>query len=352
MIVLPSHKLTIGELFVSMAVGLILYLLPNDIRNQTDSVYLSEVLVFFTALIVTGVFLFIIKRYEAVGAALLTNSIITVSAFVFNTVNGFISKGGRFWPNIAEYQLITMFILWTVPFLFVVILRLFARDSKDTDETRRSFCRFLSLSLRALMVIYLLVIVFVQVLPRAPSTSSTRGIYYIPFDRIRECIDHAAEWGTLYLCWNGLIQVPLTFSLLVLNPKIRWWQMLFISFAFGLTLEILQFSFNTGTVYIDDLLLYMTGGMVGFFLKRLIDYIRSFLTIGQDRTMLSLDYTPLGTIDGAEPQEEGEDNLLEAETDKLSSLPLGDDTNEEMDDTVETPVSLSHRTELSSSDGE
>lgn len=349
MSVLPSQKLTIGELFVSMAVGLILNLLPNDIRNQTDSVYLSEALVFVTAFIVTGVFLFIIKRYEAVGAALLTNSIITAGAFVFSTVNGFLSKGGGFWPNITEYQLITMFILWTVPFLFVVILRLLARDNKDTNETRRGFCRFLSLSLRALMIIYILVIVFVQVLPHAPSMSTTRGIYYIPFDRIRECLEQAADWGTLYLCWNGLILVPLTFSLLILNTKMRWWQILFLSFAFGLTLEILQFSFNTGTVYVDDILLYIAGGMIGFFLKRLLDYIRSFITIGQDKTMLSLDYTPIGALkdtDASEDEEEEDDEDFSDDIQEPNQpLPLGDDTDDLMDDTIETPASLPDNTE-------
>ena len=49
MSVLPSQKLTIGELYVSMAVGLILYLLPGDIRNQMNSIVLSEVMVFIDA---------------------------------------------------------------------------------------------------------------------------------------------------------------------------------------------------------------------------------------------------------------------------------------------------------------
>ncbi len=335
MSVLPSHKLTIGELFVSMAVGLILYLLPNDFRNQTASVELSQAIVFVTAFAVTAVFLFIIKRYEAVGAALLTNSIITAGAFVFSTVNGFLTDGGSFWPTISQYQLITMFILWTVPFLLVVILRMLAKDAKDTDESRRGFCRFLSLSLRALMIIYILVIVFVQILPHAPSVATARTIYYIPFDRIRECWENAAEWGALYLCWNGLILVPLSFSLLILNPKIRWWQIIFISFAFGLALEIFQFSFNTGSVYVDDILLYIVGGLVGFFIKRLIDRIRFLITDGQDSTMLSLDYTPVSQIELEEPSEEEqpkEENLSENTT-----LPMGDDDAEAFDDTIENP---------------
>ena len=181
MSVLPSQKLTIGELFVSMAVGLILYLLPNDIRNQTTEIWLSESMVFLAAFIITGVFLFIIKRYEAVGAALLTNALITAGSFGFAIINGILTKGEGFWPSFSEYQLISMLILWVVPFLFVVLLRLTAKDQKDTNDTRRSFCRFLSLSLRAMMILYIMVVVFVQILPHMPSTSVQRSIYYVPF---------------------------------------------------------------------------------------------------------------------------------------------------------------------------
>lgn len=338
MSVLPSQKLTIGELFVSMAVGLILYLLPNDIRNQTDSVYFSEVMVLAASFVVTAVFLFIIKRYEAVGAALLTNSIITAGAFVFSSVNGILTKTGEFWPHISQYQLITMFVLWIVPFMMVVLIRMMAKDSKDTDESRQGFCRFLVLALRALMIIYILVVVFVQVIPHAPDISATRGIYYMPFVRIRECLEQAGEWGTVYLCWNGLILAPLTFSLLILNPKMRWWQILFISFACGLVLEIFQFSFNTGAVYVDDLILYIAGGFIGFLIKHLIDYIRSFITVGQDRTMLSFDYTPadaeIGSWSDEETAEEEEADAVE----EVQALPLGDESDEALDDTVENPA--------------
>ncbi len=352
MSVLPSQKLTIGELFVSMAVGLILYLLPNDIRNQTTEIWLSESMVFLAAFIITGVFLFIIKRYEAVGAALLTNALITAGSFGFGIINGILTKGEGFWPSFSEYQLISMLILWVVPFLFVVLLRLTAKDQKDTNDTRRSFCRFLSLSLRAMMILYIMVVVFVQILPHMPSTSVQRSIYYVPFTRIQECLDNAAEWGTLYLCWNGLLLMPLSFSLLILNPKIRWWQILFISFAAGLALEIFQFSFSTGTVYVDDILLYLAGGMIGVFIKRLIDYIRSFITVGQDRTMLSLDFTPVGGLDENDENDDDEEEMEQEEnlsSDLRESLPLGSEADDALDDTIDNPVTLPTHTDTLSS---
>lgn len=289
--VLPGQKLTIGELFVSMAIGLILYLLPGDLRNQTTSVYLSEALVFLSSFVITLVFMLIIKRYEAVGAALLTDSVITVGAFSFGVARGFFTKGGEFWPVITEYQLVTMFILWVVPFFIATIRRLLSHDAGDTEEKRLGFCRFLTLSLRALLLLYLMVLLFRQILPVTPNTmAQARDIGYIPFEKIGQCFQTFGDGGALYLLWNGLILAPLSFTLLIFNPRIRWWHILFISFAMGLTLEVLQFSFNTGRVHVDDLILYLIGGMLGMFLKHLIDRLRSFITAGEEKIMLTLDF--------------------------------------------------------------
>lgn len=329
MSVLPSRKLSIGELFVSMAVGLILYLLPGDIRNQTDSVYFSETIVFFAALAITIVFMLVIKRAEAVGAAMLTNAIITVVAMGFSIVNGVITKNGSYWPAMTEYQLVTIIILWTVPFLCVTVTRLFTSGQKDNNETRIAFSRFLSLSIRALMIIYLLILIFRQLIPQAPNTTAAREIHYLPFYRIEDCLNNAGDWGVRYLLWNSLLLMPLTFSLLIINPKIRWWQILFISFATGLSIEIFQFSLNTGTVYVDDLLLYLVGGMAGFWLKKLIDRIRFVISGRQERNMLSLDYTPVEPQEGCQEEYDDDNDITKALRES--------EAYDEFDNTLENP---------------
>lgn len=340
MSVLPSQKLTIGELFVSMAVGLIFYLLPGDLRNQVSTMGISEIAVLVTVLVICVVFFFIIKRYEAMGAALLTNSIIITFAFGFSILNGVLSKGSEFWPGFTVYQLATMFIVWIVPFLFTVIVRLSITDHRDTDDSRAGFARFLSLSLRALMLIYLLVIVFVEIIPKAPDMVNNRSILYIPFSRIQECIENASEWGIRYMLWNGLIMMPLSFSLLVVNNRIRWWHALFISAAAGLTIEIFQFALNTETVYVDDLFLYIAGGLIGVIIKSLIDRIRYKITKGKERHMLCLDFTPVS----------GQREVVEVyEEEQLSDEELIlDDFDEEIDKTLEDnkPVSFTGTDEI------
>ena len=110
MSVLPSQKLTIGELYVSMAVGLILFLLPNDMKNQFGTSPISMVFVGLMALVIVGVLYIAIKRYEAIGAAMLTQSIITVASFSFSIVNNVISGTNDYWSSISDYQLINMFV--------------------------------------------------------------------------------------------------------------------------------------------------------------------------------------------------------------------------------------------------
>lgn len=293
MSVLPGQKLTIGELFVSMAMGLILYLLPGDLRNQSNSIFLAETHVFLAAFVISAVFFLVIKRYEAMGAMLLTDSLITAGAFVFGIAHGALSSGGDFWPTLNDYQLITTAMLWAIPFFITILFRLFAHDARDTNEMRMGFVRFLSLSLAALLVIYVIIVVFRQIIPQSPDLSPEHSIYYVPFERIGECFQEYDNGGITYLLWNTLIVAPLTFSLMILSERIKLLHVLFISFAFGMAIEIFQFAFNTGTVYVDDIILYLIGGLFGFLFKKMLDYLRSLFTIGQDKHMLSFNYTPL-----------------------------------------------------------
>ncbi len=293
MSLLPSQKLNTGEFFISVAAGLMLFLLPNDAKNQMADLGIAESYVLIGSLVIIMVLLMIIKRFEAVGAAMVSISVFTLTAFLVSDINGYFTKGSGYWPDFTEYQLITMFITWTVPFFYVVALRLLMKGRFDTNEARKSFTRFLTMSMRALMIIYFLVIFFVQLFPVRPRMTEDRTINLVLFNRIVACLNRTHETGMLYLLWHGLILAPLTFSLLILNPKIRWWQLLIISGAVGFTVELFQFSFNTGTACADDVLLYIAGGVAGMLVKYFLDLLRSVLTGGEDPYMLSFTYNPI-----------------------------------------------------------
>lgn len=293
MTVLPSQKLTIGELFVSLAAGLMFFLLPNDAKNQFDSIIASECFVILICSVITLVLFIIIKRFEAVGAAMLTYAVLTLVNIVFSIINGIFSKTKDYWPTVSEYNIICMFIMWVIPFFFMTMTRLLQGGKYDNNESRMGFSRFLLLSMRALLILYSLVIIFMMIIPYRPRTESPREIDFMIFSRIGDCIKNIHEDGTKYILWHNFILAPLTFYLLVLIPKIKLWHLLIISGTFALTVEALQYLLNTGTACLDDIIMYIIGAVIGIMLKHLIDSVRSVLTSGKDDCMLSYSYTPI-----------------------------------------------------------
>lgn len=288
---IPIQRLTIGELFVSIAAGVMLFLLPNDAKNQINDVQLAQGYVFVFSLVISAALLFTIKRYESLGVAMMANSVLTICGFFIYILNGVFTKSNTFWAILTEYQIVTMFISWVVPFFFTVTIRVLRNGLGDTSDSRMRFSHFLLIAIRALMMIYILVIVFRHLLPYRPYMSEARELDLRLFGMIGDCLNGTHENGILYLLWNGLLLAPLSFSLMILNPKMKLWHLTIICFSTGVTLEIIQFALNTGTVCSDDVFLYMFGGGIGFLLKRFIDLVRSAITSGQDRCMLSFSYT-------------------------------------------------------------
>lgn len=289
MTVLPSQKLSIGQLFISFAAGLMLFLLPNDLKNQFEPP-VSEYCILFFTLIITLTLYFFLKRFEAVGVAILTAAVLIGINVIFNIINGIIFNSDNYWPTLTEYNIISMFFIWIVPFFCMTSLRILIPENSDTEDRCMGYARFLYFSMRALLILYSIVIIFIMIIPYKPNTDMPREIDFTFFSRIGDCISNIHEDGIKYILWHAFILLPMSFYLLVLIPKISWWQILIIAVALGFTIEVLQYSFNTGTACIDDILMYIIGAAAGILIKHSIDKVRSVLTFGQDECMLSLNY--------------------------------------------------------------
>lgn len=290
MTVLPSQKLSIGELFVSLAAGLMLFLLPNDAKNHFEFPASESCITLFSLIIIFTLYV-ILKRFEAVGSAMLTTAVLSFISIVFSILGGVISKKEDYWPTVSEYNVVSMFITWIIPFFCMTVLRLLMSGYYDTSDKRRGYSRFLTFSMYALMIIYGIVIIFKMIVPYKPNTDMPRELDFVVFNQINHCLSGVYEEGIKYIFWHTLILVPLSFYLLVLIPKLSWWQIMIIAFTFGCTIEILQYSFNTGTACVDDVFMYIVGTVIGILLKHSIDKLRAILTFGQDECMLSLDYS-------------------------------------------------------------
>lgn len=302
MTVLPSQKLSIGELCVSLAVGLMFFLLPNDAKNQFQDELICESFCFVISLIITIVLYIVIKRFEAVGVALLTMSVLIGVSVIFSTFTGMMNKGVDFWPTLTRYRIVSTVILWLAPFIFVVIIRLLSGRTNDNGDVRRSFVRFLSLSLKAMMIVYLITIIFRVVIPVKPDFDGERDLLLIPFSMVERCVTGEQPAGAEYIIWNCLILAPLTFYLSVTVSRVRVWHSLIIAFALGLTLEALEFILNTGPACIDDMFMYLIGALIGILLKEAIDFMRRIITLDQERIILTCDYTPVRRSNGGEAE--------------------------------------------------
>ena len=162
MTLLPSQKLTIGELFVSLAAGLMLYLLPNDAKKQFESEAICIGFVFLISLVIIVAMFIIIKRYEAIGTALMTLSSLQLLNIVISVISGIASRGSEYWHNLTEYNIICMF-------AFALATRLLTNEAADSNDLRRSFIRFMSLSMGSLLIIYGIILILKMIIPIPPS---------------------------------------------------------------------------------------------------------------------------------------------------------------------------------------
>ncbi len=290
--VLPSQKLTISQFSLGLAAGLMLFLLPNDAKNQIEAEGLCEAYIFLISLVITGVLFFITKRYESVGISLITMSLLNGVSFLLEIIFGFSEDPNGYWPDLDSYRIVSMFLLWIVPFVFCMLIRLLSKGSSDNNDTRRGFARFMSSGMKALLIIYVVVVIFKLIMPDKPSQES-RKIEYMIFARIIDCLNGTHENGIPYIMWHCIVLAPLSFYLSVLVPKFKIWQIAVIAASVGLATEVMQFIFNTGTACTDDVLMLIVGAILGIVIKRSVDKLRSILTNGEDPNMLSFDYVHL-----------------------------------------------------------
>lgn len=284
MTVLPGQKLTIGQLFVSLAAGLMFFLLPNDARNSFESPT-RESMIFIVAVAITAGLLIIVRRYEAVGAAMITSSCLCLSNYIITEISRACTTN-NYWPAISQYQLLSWLILSVTPLLTTMFVRLLASGMWNTPEKRRGFSRFLALSLRACMIVYIPILIIKMFIPTEVNFELPRHVDLIPLQHTIDCITGAYNDGWIYLAKHFLILMPVGFYLAVAVHHVRWWQFGLLGLSIGLTIEIIQLSLNTALFCIDDLILYVIGILVGAGIKYLFDIFRSFLTGGREKQML------------------------------------------------------------------
>lgn len=302
MTVIPSQKLSTSDFLISVAAGLMLFLLPNDARSQFDSDQICISYVFLISFVIVAVMFFIIKRYEAIGCALFSFAVLETVSVVYEIIVGSVNRGSKYWYQMSEYNIICIFLLWVIPFMFAVCFRLLTVSGGDTNEMRQGFANFMIWSMRSLMIIYIIVLLFKLTIPVKPHTEDERSMELMLFQRIGACITGEHENGIEYIIWHSIIFAPFAFYLSVLVPKLRVLHVVIVALSLGITVEALQFSLNTSTACTDDIIMYIIGAVLGIMIKYFINFLRDIITDGEDKCMLSFEYTHKNKRNKDEPE--------------------------------------------------
>ena len=192
--------------------------------------------------------------------------------------------------ELTLYDMISWVLIWFVPFAITTSIKLFAVASWNTREKRYGFSKFLFLSSMALLIIYVMIVFCKDILPFNGDFSGDRQVVAVPFMRIVKCLTGEHTTGIFYILWHCILFIPIGFFLPIFISKIRLVPIILIGIAGGALLELCQLVLNTGSVCLDDIMMYTIGDMLGYGLKLLIEKTRSVLTLGHDANMLKLYY--------------------------------------------------------------
>lgn len=287
---LKGKKLPTGHFFLALGVGLMFFLLPNEAKVQCAQPY-CELYVLSVSIVISVVLLMIVKKYEAMGVSMLTASSLLVARFIFELFGALFSANSKpLSEELTLYDMISWVVIWFVPFVITVTVKLFAVALWNTKEKREGFSRFLFLSGTALFIIYFMIIFCKIIFPFNGALDGSRSFVLVPFMRIIDCITGAHSTGIFYILWHCIILIPIGFFLPVYIKKVNIISVTLVGVGTGVFIELCQLILNTGSICFDDILMYTLGAIIGYSLKLLIEKTRSVLTLGHDKNMLDIQY--------------------------------------------------------------
>lgn len=275
--------LTTGQCFLGVAGGFALYLTPRDARSSYEAAW-ERLLYMLGVAFVVGLVLLWLKRYETVGIAVVVGVALTLFNFFRYAVERAILFPGEPLFVLDYREALSWGVMWLLPVIMCVIVRLCAVDSWDRPEKRAQFSRFFRVSSTAFFLFYAVLILLCFGVLRDADPSGERVWRLIPFEQIRSYLS-AGGTGTLYFVGNLLILAPVGFYAAIYRPRWRWWGQLLAGLGCSVLLELLQFALNSGVASVDDILLSAVGVTVGILLKWLLDLLRRLRTGGEEKSI-------------------------------------------------------------------
>ena len=154
--IIKNLNLTTSQFIASLIGGLALFLVPQDAKNMFNGGIFREFYVAGIAVLVVVLLFLIFKSYETIGISLLVVMTLIVANYTISNI--MLNIYGPFQFYLDYYDSVCFFLIWMIPFLSCIIIRLFSFDSYDSDLFKEEFKNFMNLSTIAFAIYYIILL--------------------------------------------------------------------------------------------------------------------------------------------------------------------------------------------------
>lgn len=280
-------RLSSLQWFVSIAAGVAMFLLPQDAQSYFSDTY-RQIFVAACCFVIALVLLGLFKLYEPIGVAVLSAMLLTTASFGIR-VGARLYEGGdwaTFTMAMNVYDGFSWGLVWFMPILCCLLMRLFAQGKWATPEAKFDFCCFFKKASLASGLYLLILLLSIFLYFRPMNFEGLRQLNLTPLSQLTFYLQAYQEGnpdGLKLFLGDIAFFVPVGFFLFSLTPKWRVWQKLLAALLLMILIEGLQYALNTGAADIDDVLCYLAGFGLGGFGKFLLDRVRSAVTKRNER---------------------------------------------------------------------
>ena len=235
--------------------------------------------------------MFLLSKSHFLCSLLQTGGLLlNVSLFVINRLK----NGEDLLKNMNYEWCFRVILMWCGGVAVTLLIRLFAHKKWNASHIRKTFSKGFLCSSIVFFLIYLILLLDLFIFQRSDFVVKT-DINLIPFKGA-----FATYWPSIksghfrsgvfvQFFGNLLIFAPLGFYLgLWWRKRPHRWILYLIPVLLAGVIEGCQYLFNIGQSDIDDLWMNVVGFFVGLLLVRLMDFIRTKVTKGKEKTIFKL----------------------------------------------------------------
>lgn len=272
------------EIMMAIAGGLAMFLSSREgVRYLSES--LGSAYVALIAVVTSVVLIAVFRSYEVIGAAIVTSMLLFAVEYVVYCVNAVINHfefGSALLLDISEHTCVYWFIIWIVPTVICMGIRIVSLKYITQDELLEDFSLFFRAATISFYIFYVIIILGTMVFTMPIGSVLNISFNLIPFF----AQPHLYFMDSLNITLANLILlVPVGYSFTVFYPKLHIMEKLIIGLIISIAVRMLVCVFSTGVFDITYIILNCLGLLIGIGLKISVDKIYSMVSAGTEKAL-------------------------------------------------------------------